>query len=180
MSNQGLIRRTFPSFSTEVAHVLHIRRAGDIDGQQMGQYMLQRIRHSGGKRLSAHLISISQQQKFVLEVECPDGIEHINADMIVNAAGPFAKEIAAMIGVNLPLKNVYQQKLAFDDQHGAISRQLPFSLELDDQELNWTAEERDLLADVDFGRGQSILAKRARIKKSTIAKRRLHYQRHAA
>jgi transposase InsO family protein len=35
-------------------------------------------------------------------------------------------------------------------------------------------------ADVYFGRGQSILAKRKKIKKRTIATRRLHYQRHAA
>ena len=35
-------------------------------------------------------------------------------------------------------------------------------------------------ADVYFGRGQSILAKREKIKKRTIATRRLHYQRHAA
>ena len=146
LTNQALIRRTFPSFSTEVANVLHIRRAGDIDGQHMGQYMLQRIKQSGAKRLSAHLKSIARQERFALEVEGPDGIERINADVIVNAAGPFAKEIAALIGVDLPLKNVFQQKLAFDDQYGAISRQQSFSLDLDDQELDWTAEERDLLA----------------------------------
>jgi len=35
-------------------------------------------------------------------------------------------------------------------------------------------------ADVYFGRGQSILASRERIKKRTIAKRRLHYQRYTA
>ena len=35
-------------------------------------------------------------------------------------------------------------------------------------------------ADVYFGRAQSILTNREEIKKRTIAKRRLHYQRHAA
>ena len=146
LSNQDLLRRTFPSFSTEVAHVLHIRRAGDIDGQQMAQYMLERVKESGGKLLFTHLRSIEQQQGFALEVEGPEGIERINAAVIVNAAGPFAKEVAAMIGVDLPLKNVFQQKLAFDDHHGAISRQLPISFDLDEQELDWTAEERELLA----------------------------------
>ena len=147
LSNQDLIRRTFPSFSTEVSNVLHIRRAGDIDGQHMGQYMLQHIQRSGGERLSAHIKGIDQQQGFALQVEGRDGIERVNADVIVNAAGPFAKDIAAMIGVDLPLENVFQQKIAFDDQLGVIPRQLPFSLDLDDQELDWTAEERDLLGE---------------------------------
>ncbi|MBT4619245.1 MAG: transposase [Gammaproteobacteria bacterium] len=35
-------------------------------------------------------------------------------------------------------------------------------------------------ADVYFGRGESILRNRQRIKRNTLAARRLHYQRHAA
>ena len=35
-------------------------------------------------------------------------------------------------------------------------------------------------ADVYFGRGESILRNRQRIKRSTLAERRLHYQWHAA
>lgn len=147
LANQDLIRQTFPTFSPDIANVLHIRRGGDISGQQMGQYMLERIKEAGGKRLRVQVKGIKQNQRFVLEVEGSDGIERVNAEMIVNAAGPFAKEIAAMIGVDLPIANVFQQKLAFDDQYGAIPRQLPFSLDLDDQELDWTAEERELLAD---------------------------------
>jgi len=147
LSNRELIRRTFPSFSSEIANVLHIRRAGDVDGQHMGQYMLQRIQQSGGKRLLAEVKGIDRRNSFVLEVQGRDGIEQINADKIINAAGPFAKEVSAMIGVDLPLENVFQQKLLFDDQHGVVSRQQPFSLDLDDQEFNWSTEEREFLAD---------------------------------
>ena len=35
-------------------------------------------------------------------------------------------------------------------------------------------------ADVYFGRGESILRNRQRIKRNTLVERRLHYQRHAA
>lgn len=146
LSDQNLIRQTFPSFSSEIANVLHIRRAGDIDGQGMGQYMLQQIRHCGGERLVAHVRGIDQRQRFSLEVENADGVERINADVVVNAAGPFAKDIAAMIGVDLPLENVFQQKLAFDDERGVISRTQPFSLDLDEQVLEWTDADRELLA----------------------------------
>ena len=36
IQDRSLIARCFPGFDREVATVLHIRRAGDISGQQLG------------------------------------------------------------------------------------------------------------------------------------------------
>ena len=147
LSNRQLIQQIFPSFSNNITSVLHIRRAGEISSQQMGQYMLGQISEAGGKRLRGRLQGVTFNGRFTLEIDGPDGIEIINAETIVNAAGPFAKDVAAMLGVDLPIRNVFQQKIAFEDHLGAIPRALPFSIDLDDQQLKWTAEERELLVE---------------------------------
>jgi len=147
LSNQELIRQTFPSLSKEIANVVHIRRGGDISGQQLGQYMLEMISEAGGKRLTAAVRSIGLDRRFLVEIDGPGDTRQIKADVLVNAAGPFASDIASMVGVELPLENVYQQKIAFDDKKGVIPRQLPFSIDLDEFEIDWTDEERALLAE---------------------------------
>jgi D-arginine dehydrogenase len=46
---RGLIGKHYPDLDPEIATILHIRRAGDISGQQLGQYMpeaLRRYAHS--------------------------------------------------------------------------------------------------------------------------------------
>jgi glycine/D-amino acid oxidase-like deaminating enzyme len=53
--------------------------------------------------------------------------------------------------VPLPLANVLQQKIAFEDRAGAVPRTAPFSVDLDPQKLDWTDEERALLAEGDDG-----------------------------
>lgn len=146
LSSRALIRRHFPSLSDEVMNVVHIRRAGDISSQQLGQFMLARIRDAGGNRATANVRSIEVDRRFRVEMEGAAGTTCISADVVVNAAGPFAPNLAAMLGVSLPIENVYQQKIAFDDRHGAIPRQLPFSIDMDDIDLGWTEEERSLLA----------------------------------
>jgi len=147
ISNKNLIRKTFPSFSTDIANVIHIRRAGSLSGQQMGQYMLERIREAGGKRMAGEVNGIEHSNKFEITVAGPDGRQRINADIVVNAAGPFAKHVAAMLGSDIPIENVFQQKIAFDDERGAIPRNLPFAIDLDEQVLDWTPDEREMLAD---------------------------------
>ena len=147
LSNPTLIRNTFPSLSKDINNVVHIRRAGDISGQQMGQYMLGKIRDEGGRRLTGSVRSIDINRQFSVDVESAHGTRRIAADIIVNAAGPFAGNVANMIGIELPIENVYQQKIAFDDRLGAIPRRLPFSIDLDAVEFDWNEEEQEFFAD---------------------------------
>lgn len=146
LSNRQLIRQTFPSFSDNIANVVHIRRAGNINGQQLGQYMLTHVIRCGGKRLRARLKGITLNGQFALDVAVPNGSERIYADIVLNAAGPFVNDIAAMLEVELPIRNAFQQKIAFEDLEGTIPRHQPFVIDLDDQTLDWADDEREMLA----------------------------------
>ena len=146
-SGQAKIRKTFPSLSPDIENVVHILRAGDISGQQLGQYMLERVRDAGGKKMAGHLRGMERGQHYRLELETPDGTHIVLADRFVNAAGPFAGDIAAMLGAHLPVENTFQQKIAFEDSLGAIPRDQPFSIDLDDKRLSWSEEERQMLAE---------------------------------
>lgn len=151
LRNRALIRDRFPSYDRQVETVIHIRRGGDISGQQLGMHMLDYLREAGAKRLLGEVRDIAAGHGFRVEVATPDGVRHIEADRIVNAAGPFADRIAAMLGVDLPVHSTFQQKIAFEDHLGAVPRTLPFSIDLDPQTIDWSEEERAmLLEDPDF------------------------------
>ncbi|WP_424933831.1 NAD(P)/FAD-dependent oxidoreductase [Amaricoccus macauensis] len=147
----SLIREAFPSYATDVRTVIHIRRGGDISGQQLGMHMLEALKGTGLERIEASVEGILGRDGFALELSGADGARQIRAERIVNAAGPFAGRIAAMLGVELPLRNTFQQKIAFEDREGAIPRAMPFTIDLDGQRIDWSAEEREMLAeDPDF------------------------------
>lgn len=145
LTNADLIQRHFPQYDPEVRAVLHIRRGGSISGQQLGSFMLEHLRDNGLRPQTGTVRSITTGNGFGLDIETPDGPRTIKADQIVNAAGPFAPDIAAMLDVTLPLKNTLQQKIAFEDRNRAIPRSMPFSIDLDPQHIDWTEDEAALL-----------------------------------
>ncbi len=140
------IRERFPALSTDIQNVVHIRRGGDISGQQLGTWMLEQVRAKGGRLLRGAVTEIDPRDGFVLSIAAND-VTTVAAGAIVNAAGPFVNHIAAMLGEELPVHNVFQQKVAFEDRLGAIDRDMPFSIDLDEKTLDWSDEERELLAD---------------------------------
>ena len=147
LANQTLIKQTFPSYSEDIGHIFHIRRAGDISSQQLGQYMLAKAKASGVKLLQAKVVDITNDNPFVVKVKSDCGEHVIHAEKLINAAGPFINEIAQMVGVSLPVHNVLQQKIAFEDRDKVIPREMPFSIDLDTCLLDWDSEERELLSE---------------------------------
>lgn len=147
IQDRRLIERCFPSFDREVATVLHIRRAGDISGQQLGSHMLERMREHGGRLIQGRVVGIERSAAFDLTVKGADGPSSVRADVVVDAAGPYVAEVAALLGETLPVTNVFQQKIAFEDVQGVVDRRMPFAIDLDGQVIDWTDEERALLAD---------------------------------
>ncbi len=144
LRDRALIQHTFPTFSSDVANVLHIRRAGDISGQQLGQYMLEVVRAHGGRLVRAEVRGIDNHGHFQLDL---DNGERIHAECLINAAGPFVDQVADMLGVTLPVENVLQQKIAFEDREKVIPRDMPFSIDLDPRIIDWTDDESELLAE---------------------------------
>jgi glycine/D-amino acid oxidase-like deaminating enzyme len=143
--DRALIRTTFPSYAPDVNTVIHIRRAGSISSQQLGQFMLETVRTEGTSVVRAEVRSITGGSPFILELACEGKVRTLRAQRIVNAAGPFLRDIGAMLGEDIPVKCVYQQKIAFQDREHAIPRDMPFTIDLDGQVLAWSDEDRALL-----------------------------------
>jgi len=145
LSNKALIQQTFPSFSTDIQHVLHIRRAGDISGQQLGQTMLEQVKPLGCSRIRGRVVGLARNQGYYLDIQTPEEVISIHADIVVNAAGPFVGNVGEMLGIKLPVKNIFHQKIAFEDHLAAIPRDQPFAIDMDERLLDWSEDERSML-----------------------------------
>ena len=147
IQNRQLIGDAFPNYAEDVETVIHIRRGGDIDSQQLGQIMIEYLREVGVEFEFGNVLSIQKSNGYTVEYKSGDCVRTVHSDIIVNAAGPFAEGVAKMLGVKLDLLNIYQQKIAFEDNQHLIPRDLPFSIDLDPQFLDWSSDEKELLSE---------------------------------
>jgi len=146
LQDQALIQRTFPSYAKDIHTVVHIRRGGDISGQQLGMYMLEYLKEHNAQRINGKVEAITANEPYSLHIHSTDSTsQKVSAHKIINAAGPFADNIAQMLDIQLPLHNTFQQKIAFEDRRRAIPRNMPFSIDLDAQFIDWLDDERALL-----------------------------------
>ena len=151
----ALIRRHFPWISSDAVAVLHARRCGWLSAQQLGMYLLEEARRHGAFFVSGRVDEVLAAGGRVsgARISLRDGgSERIASPVFVNAAGPFVKEVAAWLGVDLPVWFERHVKMSFPDHERAIPRDTPLFIWADPIRLPWSAEEREALADDPEGR----------------------------
>lgn len=150
ITDVGLIRREFPYLSPETVAVAHARRAGWLSAQQLGMVMLEAIRERGVKLLRGQVIGVDTADGAIRAVQVAQQGARLSleASHLVLAAGPMLHDVAAMIGVELPIVAERHFKVSYPDPLGAM-RGAPMLIWLDEQHLPWSDDERAVLADDD-------------------------------
>ena len=151
----GLIRRHFPWISPQAVAVLHARRCGWLSAQQLGMYLLEEARRHGAFLVNGRVEEVLAKGGRVsgARVSLQDGGSgRIASPVFVNAAGPFAKEIAGWLGANLPVWFERHVKMSFADRERAVPRDTPLFIWADPIRLPWSEEERAALTNDPEGR----------------------------
>jgi len=143
--DRSFIRDRFPYLNEDVVALLHARRCGWFSGQQLGMYLLEQARAHGVTLLQDRIDRVSVKGNRVEDIHLASG-GSISTRSFINAAGPFVKEVAQLISVELPIVHELHVKIALKDYLGIVPRHAPLMIWTDPQFLPWTEDER---ADLD-------------------------------
>ena len=145
----ALIQAHFPFLTERAVAALHVRRCGWMSAQQLGMYMLEQARARGAKLLDARVegVEVSGGRVRGVRLSGQAGSRTISTGRFIVAAGPFARQVGRMLGVDLPIVCELHPKIAFSDHLKAISRGAPLYYWADPQRLPWSEEEQALLAE---------------------------------
>jgi glycine/D-amino acid oxidase-like deaminating enzyme len=123
----------WPHLSPELCAAIHARHAGSLDTVGLGEAMLAIARSKGVTVLTGEAVRllVSRGRVEGVVISTGDGEIEIATDRFVNAAGPFAREVARRTGTDLPVETVLRQKVLIRDRLGAVPRDAPFTIGLD-------------------------------------------------
>jgi glycine/D-amino acid oxidase-like deaminating enzyme len=142
----ALIRHHFPYLAESTVAALHVRRAGWFSAYQLGMYLLEQAKRHGAKMINARVVGVEAVDGQVVGVRLNNG-ERLEADVFVNAAGPFVHQVGRVLGVDLPVFSELHLKLGFADHLGVLPRHAPLLIWDDPQMINWDEAERAALVE---------------------------------
>ena len=152
-SDASQIHRQHGYLSTSVKQIVTIPRAGAIDVYAMGSLLLREARVAGITMMQAEVIGLSSPSTggFQVEFHSSRPFEQMYCDQLVLCAGPFNRNIAMLLGIDLPLESIPQRKFVIPDPLGIIPVNMPFTICANTIRLKWSTEDREMLqADPDY------------------------------
>jgi len=144
------VRTRYPWLRPDVRAALLARRCGWLSAQQLGMWLLERAREHGAELVAGELVAVERTRGAVsgVEIHLAGGSLEIATPCLIDAAGPRAAEVAALVGLDLPLVSELHGKVYFEDVDRVVPRELPLCIWCDPIALDWAAEERaELRAD---------------------------------
>ena len=149
-------RAAFPYLSPSMAGALHVRRAGFMSGVNLGAWFLAQSAANGATYVRDRVASVRTTGGRVSEIGLASGAR-IATDRLVIAAGPGLPDVAALLGVTLPVFHELHAKVTFRDRNRAIRRDAPFLIWNDPLHIDWSDDERQRFGDQqDFPGGVHI------------------------
>lgn len=143
-----MIRKEYPFITDKALAMLHPRRCGWLNAQQLGMWLLEQAKGGGAKFMMGRVVGTEVNRGGLQDIliETHGGPVHVSTRSLVIAAGPLLKQAGAMAGVDLPVFNELHGKIAFKDPLGVIPRHVPLMIWTDPVTLPWKEEEREELA----------------------------------
>ncbi len=141
-----VVHHHFPYLAENAVAALHVRRAGWMSAYGYGMLLLEEARKHGVRLVQARFTRAEITRGRVQAAHLSTG-ERVPTQALVLAVGPFLRETAAALGIDLPVHYERHLKVAFDDRLEAVPRDAPLLIWSDPQRLPWSDADRAALAD---------------------------------
>ncbi len=142
------LRSTQPYLDESIQQLVHISQAGAIDVHALGSLLISKAKKAGVQVLQASVDAIENQSTgFRLGLSGNADHRSLDTKNLVLTPGPFIDEMAAMLGISLPVESILQRKFIIPDPCKIIPRNMPFTIFADPQFLQWSDEETTLIKD---------------------------------
>ena len=137
------IRHLFPCVTDDVRALLHVRRAGWLDTEALGHWLLECAEAHGVRLVRDEVARVETEGGRVRSVHL--GCGRLDTGRLVLAPGPFLGRTARLLGLDLPLSNELHARADLADPDGVVPRGAPLMIWCDPVELEWKEEEREAL-----------------------------------
>jgi glycine/D-amino acid oxidase-like deaminating enzyme len=141
------IRASHPHLSDSIRQIVRFKQAGAIDVHALGSLLLTQARKAGVELYRASIEDIEHLSAgYRLDLVSKGTSASLEVEKLVLTPGPFINELAEMLGITLPVESVLQRKFVIPDPQNIIPRDMPFTIFADSQCLDWSAEDKVLIA----------------------------------